>query len=110
MPLDLEEFRAKLKQLKSELQSLGKSLDESGKTVELDQTLMGRLSRIDAMQGQQVALEASRRRVLNLAGIEVALKRIDTGDYGYCLECGEDINPRRLEADPTNDHCINCAD
>ena len=107
---DMEQFKQQLLELKTELVTLGKSLEESGKTVELDQSRMGRLSRMDAMQGQQMALEASRRRNLKVAGIGVALRRIESGDYGYCLECGEEIDQRRLKADPINDHCIDCAD
>ncbi len=107
---EIEQFRQSLLDLQSELQSLGASLAESSKTVELDQSRVGRLSRMDAMQGQQMALEAARRRKQRLIGIGTALRRIDTGEYGDCLECGEEINVRRLQADPANSKCINCAE
>ncbi len=41
--------------------------------------------------------------------IKDALKRIDEGTYGVCLECGEDIDPRRLKALPNATRCISCA-
>jgi DnaK suppressor protein len=41
--------------------------------------------------------------------IEAALARIAAGDYGICLRCEEDINPRRLALDPTLPLCITCA-
>ena len=107
---EIEQFRLELLTLQSELQALGKSLEESGKTVELDQTRVGRLSRMDAMQGQQMALEAGRRRKQTLIGIGVALRRIEAGEYGWCLECAEEIDIRRLHADPANPKCINCAE
>ena len=43
-----------------------------------------------------------------LAGIRSALKRIDTGDYGICVDCGDDIAEMRLKAQPTALHCIDC--
>ena len=45
-----------------------------------------------------------------LADIDEALMRIEQGNYGDCLECGEPINPRRLEADPAARLCIDCAE
>lgn len=40
--------------------------------------------------------------------IDEAVSRIDSGDYGYCETCGEDIGVQRLEARPTADLCIDC--
>ena len=40
--------------------------------------------------------------------IDSTLKTIDSGDYGYCEECGVDIGIRRLEARPTATLCIDC--
>ena len=78
--------------------------------VELDQSKVGRLSRMDAMQMQQMALETSRRRQQQRVAITIALRRIESGDYGYCLRCDEEIDPRRLFVDPTHTLCIKCAD
>ena len=77
--------------------------------VELDQQSVGRLSRMDALQVQAMALEASRRRATELRRIEAALARIDTGEYGFCVECGEEIAARRLEFDPATPYCVSCA-
>jgi len=102
-------FRARLA---AELQALDAedSLGAAGqKTVELDQTSVGRLSRMDAMQGQAMAKATGARRVQRRQRIAAALARIDAGDFGYCMECGEEIAPARLELDPTVPTCINCA-
>ncbi|WP_018861807.1 RNA polymerase-binding protein DksA [Thioalkalivibrio sp. ALJ3] len=40
--------------------------------------------------------------------IDEALRKIDTGDYGYCETCGVEIGIRRLEARPTATMCIDC--
>ncbi|HCT9449315.1 TraR/DksA family transcriptional regulator [Providencia huaxiensis] len=41
--------------------------------------------------------------------IRGALHRIKEDDYGYCVQCGEDINPKRLDVNPCVIKCINCA-
>jgi len=40
--------------------------------------------------------------------VEEALNRIDRGEYGYCQQCGEDINMKRLEVQPWARHCLKC--
>ncbi|HVA30862.1 MAG TPA: TraR/DksA C4-type zinc finger protein [Gaiellaceae bacterium] len=44
-----------------------------------------------------------------LAEIDAALKRIDDGTYGACVECGSEIAPERLEAYPWASLCIDHA-
>ena len=94
--------------LRSELLELEKASGETTRPVVLDQASVGRLSRMDAMQAQQMAKEVSRRRQHQLLKIEGALRRIESGEYGYCFVCGEDIGVRRLSIDPSNTHCIEC--
>ena len=81
----------------------------SRKPVELDQTSLGRLSRIDAIQLQAMALETNRRRSTELLNIDATLKRIEEGSFGICSACGEKIQIKRLEFDPTIKVCIDCA-
>jgi DnaK suppressor protein len=40
--------------------------------------------------------------------IQEALARIDEGSYGECINCGEEIGAKRLEAIPWTPHCIRC--
>ena len=107
---NLEQIRQLLLKMKVDLQKQEKIFIEDKKPVELDQTKVGRISRMDAMQIQQMALNASRRRQLQLVKIETAFQTIKSGEYGYCLSCDEEINFRRLLIDPTNTHCIECAE
>lgn len=107
--LDVSAFRGRLVARRQELQDLAASSAESRKPVELDQTRVGRLSRMDALQNQAMSLEAERRRKAELLRIEASLKRLEDGDYGYCVTCGEQIPLRRLELDPTLPTCIACA-
>ena len=104
-----EHFRALIE---AKLATISKALetgDADTDTVELDQTRVGRLSRMDAMQVQQMQLALSRRQQTEMAALGHALKRLEQGEYGECLECGEDINPKRLEIDLTATLCIDCA-
>ncbi len=82
---------------------------DSRRPVELDQTRVGRLSRMDALQDQAMALETERRREAELYRIDVAMKRLDDGEWGYCVTCGEDIPEKRLELDPAIPVCVDCA-
>ncbi len=107
---DLERLTQQLHDLKLELQQREMEFKGEGKPVELDQTKVGRLSRMDAMQIQQMALESSRRRQQQLVKIDSALGRIGSDEYGYCLRCDEEIDVRRLFVDPTNTLCIKCAE
>jgi len=101
--------RKNLLALKQTLLKAQETGDQAEEIVELDQSRVGRLSRMDAMQAQAMSKETGRRRRLKLVQIEAALQRIDGDDYGYCQECAEEIAPARLEVDPTALLCIDCA-
>jgi DnaK suppressor protein len=77
--------------------------------VQLDQTTQGRLSRMDALQGQAMAQEVARRRETEIRRIDAALKRIQDGDYGYCVSCDGKVQVKRLDFDPSVPNCIKCA-
>ncbi|HEV7434684.1 MAG TPA: TraR/DksA C4-type zinc finger protein [Pseudorhizobium sp.] len=105
----VEELEARLR---TELTETVALIEESGEyraPVELDQQSVGRLSRMDAMQQQEMAKTLTRRRQHRKVAIEMALSRIRDGDYGYCTACGEPIAVRRLEIDPTFEQCVRCA-
>ena len=40
--------------------------------------------------------------------VDGALSRIREGNFGECISCGKEINPKRLEAVPWTRHCIDC--
>ena len=107
--MDYKKFRTLLLELQQSLLEAQETGDAAEETVELDQTRVGRLSRMDAMQAQAMSIETGRRRRLQLLQIEAALRRIDEGEYGYCQDCGEDIPMPRLKIDPAALLCIECA-
>lgn len=105
----IEKLRGMMLSLAAELRAVdaGSSADRGPR--ELDQQAVGRLSRIDSLQVQAMALETSRRRAAQLGRIEAALERMESGEYGFCVECGEEIAARRLDLDPAAPLCISCA-
>jgi DnaK suppressor protein len=102
-------IRDRLRKLRDELEAVAATGDASAAVVELDQSKVGRLSRMDAMQAQAMAKASGQRREAMLRQIEGALTRIDNGEYGFCCDCEEPINPKRLEFDPTVLRCVDCA-
>ena len=97
---DIEHFKQRLIEKKSEIKTLLELSQDASSPVKLDQTSVGRLSRMDAMQAQAMAQETQRRRHAEVQKIEAALRRIEEGEYGYCLKTGEEIPVQRLELDP----------
>ncbi len=81
---------------------------KSQRPVRLDQQAVGRLSRMDALQQQAMAKATQQRRDQMKTRLKAALARLETGEYGYCTICGEEIETRRLEFDPTAPICISC--
>lgn len=102
-------FRQRLELLRDELAQPDEVSDEAARSVQLDQQSVGRLSRMDAMQGQAMALAGRRRREIGLRRVLAALRRIEHGEYGDCTDCGEPIDSRRLEVDPAIALCLQCA-
>ena len=102
------------------------SLAERRKTledrlVELDNRLHGIEDELDAHQSkdwEELAVEREEDEVLEGMGsaglaeieqIRAALKRMDEGEYGYCVKCGEQIAEERLDLVPATPFCRNCA-
>jgi DnaK suppressor protein len=104
-----ETIRKKLLEIRTELTALSDATRNDRDPVALDQQSVGRLSRMDAIQGQAMQMETERRRQQSLARITAALARLDDGEYGCCISCGDDIDGRRLDNDPTVPTCIRCA-
>ncbi len=55
-----------------------------------------------------VSMSDNDRRLLRL--IDEALQRIEEGEYGLCVNCGEPVQDKRLEALPWARYCLRCQD
>ncbi|MDC0144276.1 TraR/DksA C4-type zinc finger protein [Verrucomicrobia bacterium] len=107
-PERLSYFRDRLLALEKEIQATLEASKEDSGVVELD-TAIGRLSRMNAMQNQQMALELRRRQEQQLQRIANALKRMNQNRYGLCGRCKQPIAEERLEVSPDVVMCVKCA-
>jgi len=104
---DQKRFQDSLVALGDELRELLRSFREESRPVDLDQPI-GRLSRMDAIQQQSMAVANRRSAEQRLSRVEIALRRMEEGEYGDCRECGESIALARLETQPEAPLCVQC--
>lgn len=104
----IDELRDLLERRRSELNALLENTGDAARPVTLDQQSVGRVSRIDAIQQQQMAVASQAQSAAGLRRVEQALKRIGDDEYGYCLECGEAIAFARLRVQPEAGLCLVC--
>lgn len=106
---DTAAFRARLHEEARALAATAARTAAERVPVQLDQQSVGRLSRMDALQVQAMAMAEQVRRDTRLRQVNAALKRLDDGMFGDCVRCGEIIEDKRLDADPAATLCIVCA-
>jgi len=97
-PMQLLYFQCKLEAWKAELLD-----DATGTITGLSQENLHQPDQMDRAQIESNAaldLRTRDRERKLLQKIEAALRRIEDGNYGYCIETDEPINLRRLEARP----------
>lgn len=100
------------KRLRAELETVVTALAQaanSAATVELDQSSVGRVSRIDVIQQQAMAIGFQNHLLLRKRKLEAALSRIASERFGICCECQDVLETERLEADPATVFCAACA-
>ena len=103
-----EELRADLELLRFELEGQLERISNDSQPVQLDQQMVGRLSRMDAMQQQQMAQASQAHMRAHLKRVLLALKAIEKGEFGYCRECDEAVPFARLKARPDSPLCVVC--
>lgn len=102
----LDHFRKILNDIKADL---GEDIDRTVHTMQDEATVFADPND-RATQESDMGLELrnrDRERKL-IKKINEMLDKIDTGDYGYCDNCGVKIGLNRLEARPTATLCIDC--
>ena len=103
----LKELHADLIKLQASLHGALEAGADGAKPVDVDEPI-GRISRGDAMQQQQMARATKQKNQLRLQQCEVALKAADNGEYGYCKLCEEPVGYKRLKARPETPFCLTC--
>ena len=97
--INTKAIKKRLLEMREKVEKLSEVTKGARQPVELDQTMVGRLSRMDALQIQAMQLETERRRTIEIKRIDATLQRMDEGEFGYCVSCGVDIETKRLEND-----------
>jgi len=64
--------------------------------------------RLQQRMNRELAIRMLDRESRLLKIVEEALDRMETGDFGVCLRCEEEIPEKRLQAVPWASHCISC--
>ena len=106
-PEHLDELRAALESLESELREQLAAVERGSAPVSLDEPI-GRLSRMEALQQQQMAKANASAAKARLQLIARAFEAIERDEYGECRRCEEPISLRRLRARPESPLCLRC--
>jgi DnaK suppressor protein len=109
-PDEIAEIRSQLERQLARLERSMRVTDTAAEPVTLDQSAVGRLSRIDSLQNQAMARNLQERERIKLAHIQGALRRMDEGTYGVCVECGRELPFGRLLVLPEAPTCAACGD
>ncbi|MGI9237368.1 MAG: TraR/DksA family transcriptional regulator [Woeseiaceae bacterium] len=105
-PASHEALRAELKRKKAELSArLSRISANLRRGYEADSK-----ERAKQLEDNEVVDALGNEARTEIAKISAALKRMDTGEYGVCIECGMAIGDGRLKAYPYADECIECAE
>ena len=108
-PEDLRaRYEPRLRDELADLKLASTSTSGDRRPVELDQQSVGRLSRMDALQGHAMAAGVEARRHARIRAIEGALERLGEEEFGFCSDCGDFIGEKRLDLDPTVTRCVEC--
>lgn len=102
-----QELHSDLLGLQQELRELLELSREGAKPVALDEPI-GRLSRMDAMQQQSMAMATRGATQSRLRQTAAALRRHQEDEYGDCLVCGEAVGYARLKVAPESTLCVGC--
>jgi DnaK suppressor protein len=102
-----EDFRPKIVARIAELNASLASTKEDTEAIAPD-VAIGRLSRLDSMQMQQMAVGMQARMREEIKQLKEALQRIDRGRFGTCELCRKDIPLERLEFQLDATICVNC--
>ena len=103
----LDELRGDLTDARVRLEEVLEISKEGTRPVDLDEPI-GRLSRMDAIQQQQMTIANRGSYERKLRQVEAAIDALDRAEFGFCRSCEEPIGYRRLKARPETPFCLSC--
>lgn len=105
----IAELSADLERVVTKLERSMRTTEEAMRPVQLDQSAVGRLSRIDSLQNQGLTRNLQEREQAKLGQVSAAFQRLEEGTYGTCTECGGAIPFERLQIFPETPTCSSCS-
>jgi DnaK suppressor protein len=102
-----QHFQQRLKQAQKDLMHAASRSDHDGRSADGQsvQDIGDQAARFYTMELTFLISDALRKR---LQLVNEALERLREGAFGACVTCGEELNPKRLEAVPWACYCIHC--
>ena len=104
-PTEIAHLRDTLEIRRAEIEDLLIKREPAFTTIGADM-----LDQIQRAQESEIDIEILQGESDCLAEVRAALRRIYGNTYGNCLECNEQISPKRLAAVPWASNCISCAE
>ena len=105
---DREILENEIKSLISKLESEIADLEDSAAPVAPENSI-GRISRMDAINNKSVLEASLRNRKKKLSRLQLSLSKVYEPGFGVCVQCKQNINPKRLMLVPESDKCVHCA-
>jgi DnaK suppressor protein len=104
----LEQFKARLDERQKALRRALNRTAQDGREADVDAAAADVADRAASSYNKEFLFHQSNNDRQLLQMVEGALSRIREGNFGQCISCGEEINPKRLEAVPWTRFCIEC--
>jgi DnaK suppressor protein len=105
----IAELTAELERVVTKLERSMRTTEEAMRPIQLDQSAVGRLSRIDSLQNQGLTRNLQEREQAKLGQVVAAFQRLEEGTYGTCIECDQAIAFERLQVFPETPTCTACS-
>src|SRR3984893_14468319 len=103
----LEGFKKRLETRQQDLRRTVSRTQADGRSADED-TAQDIADRAASSYTKEFLFSQSNNDRQLLQMVETSLQRIREGTFGECAACGNEINPKRLEAVPWTRHCIQC--
>lgn len=103
----LESFKERLLARKKELRDAMARVEQDGRSAQ-EGEVQDFGDRATMTYAKETLFQQDTQEHLLLTEVEEALRRVDEGSYGNCLECGDPIEEKRLDAVPWANFCMRC--
>ncbi len=102
--MDTARYKKRLVDKENELRANIARLESEGRQARVAE-VEDPIDAVTSSEGQAAAFEAGSIEYRTIADVREALRRIDDGVYGTCIDCSRPIEAARLEAVPWTPYC-----